>query len=549
MICKLNIKNFALIENLEIDLSSGFSVWSGETGSGKSIILDAISLILGKRSDRGTLFDKNKKCIIEADVMIDSSRKALFELYNLDYEKITNFRREITPSGKSRSFINDTPVSLSILQHISSNFIEIYSQFQSNSLKIEEKQIEMIDKLSSSSAILKNYQDIFHTYNDLRKKIEQMERDHQMSDAEEEYLKYQISEIDSSNLLEGEKEKIESKLFLLENSSSIVELMSESYSLLSEDNGVNDSLLKIQNRLNKLSGSSKEITNIQERFSSLIIEINDLENEIKTIHDNIDLDPAILNKHIDRIDQINNLLSKHGKSNIRELLDLLEEMKIRLISSSDYQNILLKETEKLKLLEDSLLNSAKMLRKSRSKVIPGFKKSIENYLKKLGIKDPVFDVLILEREEFSLNGKDSIRFMFSANKGSDPQEIHKVASGGELSRLLLCCSYLVSEYDDLSCIIFDEIDTGVSGEIAYLMSDMMKSMSSEKQIISVTHLPQIASKADAHFKVYKIEDNNRTVSKIKKLVIDERVEEIAKMLSGKTVTEVSISNAKELLSL
>ena len=549
MICKLNIKNFALIENLEIDLSSGFSVWSGETGSGKSIILDAISLILGKRSDRGTLFDKNKKCIIEADVMIDSSRKALFELYNLDYEKITNFRREITPSGKSRSFINDTPVSLSILQHISSNFIEIYSQFQSNSLKIEEKQIEMIDKLSSSSAILKNYQDIFHTYNDLRKKIEQMERDHQMSDAEEEYLKYQISEIESSNLLEGEKEKIESKLFLLENSSSIVELMSESYSLLSEDNGVNDSLLKIQNRLNKLSGSSKEITNIQERFSSLIIEINDLENEIKTIHDNIDLDPAILNKHIDRIDQINNLLSKHGKSNIRELLDLLEEMKIRLISSSDYQNILLKETEKLKLLEDSLLNSAKMLRKSRSKVIPGFKKSIENYLKKLGIKDPVFDVLILEREEFSLNGKDSIRFMFSANKGSDPQEIHKVASGGELSRLLLCCSYLVSEYDDLSCIIFDEIDTGVSGEIAYLMSDMMKSMSSEKQIISVTHLPQIASKADAHFKVYKIEDNNRTVSKIKKLVIDERVEEIAKMLSGKTVTEVSISNAKELLSL
>ena len=549
MICKLNIKNFALIENLEIDLSSGFSVWSGETGSGKSIILDAISLILGKRSDRGTLFDKNKKCIIEADVMIDSSRKALFELYNLDYEKITNFRREITPSGKSRSFINDTPVSLSILQHISSNFIEIYSQFQSNSLKIEEKQIEMIDKLSSSSAILKNYQDIFHTYNDLRKKIEQMERDHQMSDAEEEYLKYQISEIDSSNLLEGEKEKLESKLFLLENSSSIVELMSESYSLLSEDNGVNDSLLKIQNRLNKLSGSSKEITNIQERFSSLIIEINDLENEIKTIHDNIDLDPAILNKHIDRIDQINNLLSKHGKSNIRELLDLLEEMKIRLISSSDYQNILLKETEKLKLLEDSLLNSAKMLRKSRSKVIPGFKKSIENYLKKLGIKDPVFDVLILEREEFSLNGKDSIRFMFSANKGSDPQEIHKVASGGELSRLLLCCSYLVSEYDDLSCIIFDEIDTGVSGEIAYLMSDMMKSMSSEKQIISVTHLPQIASKADAHFKVYKIEDNNRTVSKIKKLVIDERVEEIAKMLSGKTVTEVSISNAKELLSL
>ena len=549
MICKLNIKNFALIEDLEIDLSSGFSVLSGETGSGKSIILNAISLILGKRSDRGTLFDKHKKCIIEADVMIDSSRKELFELHNLDYEKITNFRREITPSGKSRSFINDTPVSLSILQHISANFIEIYSQFQSNSLKIEEKQIEMIDKLSSSSDILKDYQDIFYTYNDLRKKIEQMKRDHKMSDAEEEYLKYQISELESSNLLEGEKEKIESKLFLLENSSSIVEIMSESYNLLSEDNGINDSLLKIQNRLNKLSGSSEDIKNIQERFSSLIIEINDLENEIKIIHDNIDLDPAILNKNIDRIDQINNLLSKHGKSNIRELLDLLEEMKIRLVNSSDYQNILLKETEKLKSLEDSLLNSAKMLRKSRSKVIPGFKKSIENYLRKLGIKDPVFDVLISEREEFFLNGKDSIQFIFSANKGSDPQEIYKVASGGELSRLLLCCSYLLSKYDDLPCIIFDEIDTGVSGEIAYLMSDMMKGMSSEKQIISVTHLPQIASKADTHFKVYKIEDKNRTVSKIKKLVIDERVEEIAKMLSGKTVTEVSINNAKELLSL
>ena len=550
MLNKLVIKNFATINSVDINFSNGFSVLTGQTGSGKSIIVGALNLISGSRADFSKFYDNSKKIIIEAQFDITGLNfSSLFTSHDIDDESELIIRREILPNGKSRSFINDTPVSLSILQHISSHFIEIYSQFQSNSLKIEEKQIEMIDKLSSSSIILKDYQDIFYTYNDLSKKIEQMKRDHKMSDAEEEYLKYQISELESSNLLEGEKEKIESKLFLLENSSSIVEIMSESYNLLSEDNGINDSLLTIQNRLNKLSGSSEEIKNIQERFSSLIIEINDLENEIKTIHDNIDLDPAILNKHIDRIDQINNLLSKHGKSNIRELLDLLEEMKIRLVNSSDYQNILLKETEKLKLLKGSLLDSAKMLRKSRSKVIPGFKKSIENYLRKLGIKDPVFDMSISEREEFFLNGKDSIQFMFSANKGSDPQEIYKVASGGELSRLLLCCSYLLSKYDDLPCIIFDEIDTGVSGEIAYLMSDMMKSMSNEKQIISVTHLPQIASKADTHFKVYKIEDSNRTVSKIKKLVIDERVEEIAKMLSGKTVTEVSINNAKELLSL
>ena len=549
MIQRLLIKNYALIEMLEISFSEGFTVLSGDTGSGKSIILDAISLILGKRSDRTSLFDKNQKCVVEIDVIVRSNKKLLFEFHNLDYENHSILRREITPSGKSRSFINDTPVSLSVLQDIASNCIEMYAQFQSNSFKTEDKQLDMIDKLSDSSIVLKEYQEVFRRYNGLKKKIENMKRSNQLSESEIDFLKHQISEIEQSNLQDGEKEMVESNLQLLENSSSIIETMSEIYKLMSEENGVISSIARIKSQLNKFGEVSESIIGLKERFSSIFIELDDLESEIHIIQNSIDLDPDSLNKNIARMDHINHLLSKHGKSTIKQLLDLLEEMKIKLNLSVDFAQIILVEKQKLNDLEQDLFKYSKRLTDCRSNMIPKFKKDIETHLKRLGIKDPVFDILLSEREEYGLRGKDTIQFIFSANKGSDPQEISKVASGGELSRLMLCFAYLVAEFDDLSCLIFDEIDSGVSGEIAYLMSDMMLKMSKSKQIISVTHLPQIASKADDHFKVYKVEQNHRTISKMKKLIVDERVEEIAKMLSGKTVTDISMSNARELLNL
>ena len=548
MIQRLLIKNFALIENLQIDFTEGFNVLSGETGSGKSIILDAISLLIGKRSDRESLFDKEKKCILESQLYLESDKKHLFKNHNLDFESETIIRREILPNGKSRSFINDTPVSLTVLSEIVSSNLEIYSQNQSISLKSEEKQLNLIDKLADSEGLLNKYQTLFTDYNKLQSEIYQIKNGNRLSESELDYLNFQIDELEKSGLRKGEKQDLEEEYNILEHSTSIIENLSKSYNLISEENGINSKLSEIEIDLSKISSFSENLADLYSRITSIRIELQDLENEIQIQSESVNVNSDSLKVVSERLDHLNTLLVKHRKSEIRELLEVLNEMKLKKSASSDFDKIIQQKEKELFLKETELKKISDRLRLKRKSICNLFQSNVEDHLKKLGIKSPIFKVEITEKDTFTISGKDNVKFLFSANKGTEVSEIHKVASGGELSRLMLCFSYLVSEFDALSSIIFDEIDTGVSGEVANLMSEMMLSMSKKRQIISVTHLPQIASKADTHFKVFKSERNNRTISEIKRLEQSERVEEIAKMLSGKTVTETAINNAKELLS-
>jgi DNA repair protein RecN (Recombination protein N) len=548
MINTLLIKNFALIKSLEVDFEKGFTVLSGETGSGKSIMLDAISLLMGKRSDRGSLYDKEKKCILEIEIELSNDKQVYFKKNNLDFDNKTIIRREISYSGKSRSFINDTPVSLSVLNDIVSSTIEIYSQNQSISLKSEEKQLELLDNIANSEGLIQNYKVVYNKYNILKNEIENIKKGNKLSDAELEFLNFQIEELFQSKLKEGEKEELESQFIVLENSSNIIEKLSESFQLLSEENGVNTKLSQIENELQKLSNLSERLNDLVERVSSVRIELSDIESEMNILSELVDNNSESLMIVSNRLDHLNSLLVKHRKSTVYELILLLEEMNLKVQSSSDFEKIIDKKNKELKLCEKELQIHSNVLTKNRKSVASSFKSNVEFHLQKLGIKSPVFNVEITELSSFTSIGKDKIQFLFSANKGNEPLEIHKVASGGELSRLMLCFSYLLSDFNNLSSLIFDEIDTGVSGEIADLMSEMMKSMSEKRQVLSVTHLPQIASKADIHFRVFKSESNNRTNSEIVKLNMEGRIEEIAKMLSGKKITKTSISNAKELLS-
>ena len=548
MIQSILIKNYALIEKLEVNFIDGFTVLSGETGSGKSIILDAIALLMGKRSDRESLFNKKEKCILEINLKCNKIKKNIFEINNIDFDENTIVRREISTTGKSRSFINDTPVTLVILNEIVSSILEIYSQNQSINLKFEDKQLRLIDKISNSTLLLKEYQSRLFEYNIIKKEIENIRNRNNLSEIEIEFLNFQIDELEKSNLEIGEKEKLEQKYLELENSTTITKLLSKSYNYLSEQDGINIKISEIESELNKVSNISENLSSLHKRISSIRIELQDLEYDLNTLGENVNSEPNDIKKVSDRLDLINSLMMKHRKKNLEELINLLCEMKLKRNLSIGFEDLIMKKNNLLTLKESELKKCAKKLTVKRKSVCSNFSKNVVNHLYKLGIKSPVFKVQFYEEQNYSLNGIDSIQFLFSANKGSEPLEISKVASGGELSRIMLCFSYLVSDSDDLSCIIFDEIDTGVSGEIADLMSEMMNEMSTSKQIISVTHLPQIASKATTHYKVYKTEQNNRTVSEIKQLSFEERIEEIAKMLSGKNITKTSISNAKELLS-
>ena len=548
MIQNLLIKNFALIEKLIVDFTDGFIVLSGETGAGKSIILDAISLLSGKRSDRESLFDKDKKCILESQLHLESDKEYLFKKHNLDFESETIIRREISPNGKSRSFVNDTPVSLSVLGDIVSSNLEIYSQNQSISLKSEEKQLNLIDKLADSRDLLDKYQTLFAEYNKLQSEINQIKNGKGLSESELDYLNFQINELEKSGLRKGEKEELEEEYNILEHSTSIIKNLSKVYNSISEENGINSKLSEIEIDLSKISSFSENLSNLHERITSIRIELQDLESEIHTQSELVDVNSDSLKVVSERLDHLNTLLVKHRKSEISELLEVLNEMQLKKSASSDFDKIIKEKEREFLLKETKLKEVSDKLRLKRNSICNSFQTNVETHLKKLGIKSPIFRVEITEKDTFTISGKDNVKFLFSANRGTEVSEIHKVASGGELSRLMLCFSYLVSEFDALSSIIFDEIDTGVSGEVANLMSEMMLTMSKKRQIISVTHLPQIAAKANTHFKVFKSENNNRTTSEIKRLEQSERVEEIAKMLSGKTVTETSINNAMELLS-
>ena len=549
MIKRILISNYALIKNVVIDFNDGFTAISGETGAGKSIILDAISLLCGNRSMRNVILHSNEKCVLELTMILSKKNTNIFTELEIDYRYETVIRREINTKGISRLFINDSLVSLNCLNIFMSNFIEIYSQNQSISLRKPEVQLNLLDQFSSSNALLGKYRSLLSIYNDSCKDLIRLKESSSISLSEIDYMRFQIDEIDSANLVVGEKKILNEEIFVLNNASEFLEVLRKSNDMLSEENGVVSKIYRIENQIDKLALSSDKITLLKDRLMSVRIELDDVSDDLIKLVNNVDTDSNLLVKKTNRLDLINNLLSKHRMDDIDELINYSNKLKDKISNNKISEKLILDKENELDSLKKDLLFTAKALSVQRHSVCAEFKKLIESHLTKLGIKYPQFNIIISKVDEFTDTGVDHVEFYFSANKGSEAKSLSKIASGGELSRIMLCISYIISQYNNVKCIFYDEIDIGVSGEIADLVSKMMMSISKSKQVISITHLPQIAAKANSHLKVYKNYNNSRTYTNIVSLDVNGRIDEISKMLSGEVVLEGAIKNAKELLNL
>ena len=544
MIKSLHIQNYALLKNVFINFTNGFTVVSGETGAGKSIMLDALSLLLGKRVERFSADENRSKSTIEAIFIIDSSKKQFFIDNDLDFEEETVVRREINAIGKSRAFINDTPVLLQVLADFGKQIIEIHSQHQSVLLKDEQAQFLLIDQLARSEKELVSYHNELKKYTALVSELNFIKKSGSLSSSELEFLKFQFEELNTANLIENEKEEIENNISLLENIDGISSAISEGEHYLNNEQGVFTSLSVIKRKLIEFDTFSL----LSIRLEAVMIELNDINAELFEINNKLNSDPEQLLKLNNRLDLLNNLLLKHRKKFIEELIDLKHDIEKKIHISSSFEIQIFEKQKEIEKQISILKAAAEVLNTKRNKLLPKIQQQIHVYLKQLGMPFANFKVVFTKIDQFYQNGNTNISFLFSANKGSALKEVSKVASGGELSRLMLAIKYIAAKLTNVNILVFDEIDTGLSGEIASLMGDMMLKMSKENQLIAISHLPQIASKANNHLKVVKSVVDGVTNSDVITLNKQQRVEEIAKLLSGKKLTRAAFDNAEELLN-
>jgi len=543
MINSLRIKNYALINDVLIDFKKGFTVLGGETGSGKSIILDALSLLLGKRVDRIALNSKEKS-IIEGVFTINNLHKNFFDKHEIDYDETTIIRREINSNGKSRAFVNDTPVLLNILTEIGSKIVEIHSQNQSILLHDQISQFNLIDMFAKSDQLLHNYQNQFKIYKDLLFELKNVEKSGSLSENEIDFLNFQINELTHANIRVGEKVELETKIKFLENIQGISDVISKADLILNDDYGAISRLSDLEKKLLDYDVFKQQY----KRINSVLIELNDLSENFSSLNDNLSYDSDSLNEFNSRLDTINTLLNKYRQIDENGLIKFLSELKQKLNLSKSYENLLADINSKINVQTNILKESSNKLNHKRLISLASFEKNIETNLYNLGIPHAKFKVEFIECTHFHINGNSDVKFLFSANKGAPLLELAKVASGGELSRLMLVMKYISAQSIGLNTLFFDEIDSGVSGEIASLMGSMMLKISNSSQLIAISHLPQVASKANQHLKVVKHIVNDKTISDVKNLNQEERVTEIAKLLSGKEVSIEAYENAKVLLN-
>ncbi|WP_353083642.1 DNA repair protein RecN [Flavobacterium sp.] len=550
MIVSLSIENFALIEKLSVRFSDGFSVITGETGAGKSILLGALGLVLGKRADLSSLKNKEEKCIIEGHFQLKNyNLKSFFDDNDLDYEEETIIRREILPSGKSRAFVNDTPVNLNELQELSNFLIDIHSQHQTQELSDDGVQFQIIDSVASNFDVLKEYSIHLKEYkklnSDLRDKKELL-----LSIAkEQDYHSFLLEELLAAKLKSGEQELLEAQFEKLNNVELINENLARILSLSNQEPfGVIQSIKDIKLSIQKIASYSQEFSDLSNRISSLLIEFDDIEKEISLLAESVNSDPEELQLINEKLQLIYSLQKKHQVNTVEELLLIQDDLDAKVVSSVTLESEINSLELQIKNIESQLNELAETLRQNRNKAIPILTDKLEVILAQLGMVNARFNIQIIKKENYFYNGMDEIQFLFSANKGSDFGLLKKVASGGEMSRIMLAVKSILSQYSKLPTIIFDEIDTGVSGEIAHKMGDILKQMSENMQVFAITHLPQIAGKGKEHIKVYKVIKNDQTLSELKLLTKEERVMEIAQMLSGSSVSESALNHAKELLN-
>lgn len=549
MITSLSIENFALIEKLSINFSSGFSIITGETGAGKSILLGALGLVLGKRADLSSLKNKDEKCIIEAHFQIAQYQlQPFFESNDLDYEDETIIRREILPSGKSRAFVNDSPVNLQELQNLGLFLIDIHSQHQTQELSEEDFQFRIIDAIAGNQDTISEYSSVLKTHKNTKSQLSDLQIQLQKELKEQDYTTFLLEELLSAQLKSGEQEELESIFEQLSNVEFIKENLDKSLAIANEEQlGMIQNLKEIKIALQKVASFSPDYKFLFERTNSVAIEMDDIMEELSQLAENLNQDPEQLDLVNQKLQTLYNLQKKHQVSSVEELIVIQNDLDSKVVSLGDLENEILKMQFRIEKTELQLNAVADSIHDKRVKATPVLTQKLITILEQLGMPNVRFNMEINAVATYFHNGKDELQFLFSANKGSDFGLLKKVASGGEMSRIMLAVKAILAHYSKLPSIIFDEIDTGVSGEIADKMGEIMKSMSAEMQVFAITHLPQIAAKGNAHFKVYKSTVGEQTQSELKLLNDEERVTEIAQMLSGSIVSDSAINHAKALL--
>ena len=550
MLSKLSIKNFALIDDICVEFTSGLTSITGETGAGKSIILGALSLVLGKRADLNSIRNNTLKCIIEAEFILDKSQfLILFNEFELDFDVHTIIRRELLPSGKSRAFVNDTPVTLSQLQLLSNYLLDIHSQHETLSLFSETYQLEILDVLAGNLVLLKNYSEKLQDYKEVSETILALVYKKESASKELDYNTFLYDELVEANLKNVQQNELEETFSKLNNTETIQETLTAVTSLLNQEQyGALNTLKEIRSLLFKLNAVSLDFQNLYERINSIIIEMDDISEEMINLSLSIEADPSLLNKINEKLQTIYKLQQKHNVATVPELVEIQKilEEKIEITNNLDG------EIEKLEIYKGKLKNKvqdlANKIHKKRLIVIPTLKNKLTYILNELGMPNAAFKFELTSTTIFKKNGTDSLLLLFTANKGHNFGPLNKVASGGELSRIMLSIKAVIAQYKKLPTAIFDEIDSGISGEIAYKMAEILKEMSLTMQMFAITHLPQLAAVGNQHIKIFKEDVNQLTETKLKTLTKEERVSEIAEMIGGKNKSISAINQAKELLN-
>lgn len=549
MLNTLSIKNYALIDDLKVDFPKGFIIITGETGSGKSIMLDALSLVLGKRADMSALRNKDEKCVIEAEFSLQNYEfQSLFNELEIDYDPQTIIRREILSSGKSRAFVNDSPVTLDVLSRLGEALVDIHSQHQTLSLSDTTFQFEIIDAMAENKSLLEEYQHLLVLLKNEQKKLQELIDFQQTANKEYDYNLHQLKELKSVTLEEGILEELEESYEEASNIEEIKESVAESLYLLNDENiGILNNLRELRRAFSNLTEYKQQYRELYERIDSAFLDLEDLSRDVADIDENIETDPENLEEISKQLNKIYSLQQKHKVTTVEELMSIQERLE-KAVSKTESADFDLKEQQELVAKQQAETSKkATELHKTREKVVPTLTKQLESFMHELGMPNGRFDIKLTLTSHFFNNGNDELLFLFSANKGGDFGPLKKVASGGELSRIMLAVKAIMAAHTALPTIMFDEIDTGVSGEISQKMGDIMKQMSKNRQVFAITHLPQIAAKGAYHFKVFKEDITGKTTTHLKMLTEQERISELSEMLEGKNSGESARNHAIELL--
>ncbi len=549
MLKQLHIRNYALIDELNVSFESGFNVITGETGAGKSILLGALGFALGDRADTNVLYDKDKKCVVEAQFELkDNTLQSLFEENDLDFETDCIFRRELSPQKKSRAFINDTPVALQAMKEIGSQLVDIHSQHDSLLLTDADFQLRLLDDIAQNNSLLTDYQAEYGNYNQLKRSLSDLKEMATKNTAENDYLKFQLDELDKADLKEGEYAEIEQTLSVMENSEEIKTLLVTANGLMEDaETAILGQVNELSSTLSRLKHLLPDTETLFERIENLKVELKDIAYDLRHKEDETQFDEEQLQNLQERYDLLSRLMMKHRLNEFEELIALRDSLKEKVNAFENIDEAIAQAEKQLKNSEKQLSSLAKNLHEKRCQAAVAFGEKVAQLVRQLAMPFAQFQVSVESQETFGSKGSDEIRFLFSANKGVAPDDIRRVASGGELSRLMLSIKSAVSDYNYIPTLIFDEIDTGVSGEVAAKIGGIMRQMGHSLQLISITHLPQVASQALHHYFIYKDNKGERTQSHIRLLEAKERIGEIAKMLSNNEITPEALRAAEVLL--